>query len=81
VKEKHYFLIRLRLRALAHDKLHLIQPAHLLMYLLQHLRPLLQPKHDIFLHERELHIGRQGLQVRQLLIRLRQQRLLVFLPS
>lgn len=49
------------------------------MYLLQHRRPLLQSVHDVLLDKRKLDIARQNLQLRQLLVGLAQQALLVLL--
>jgi len=51
------------------------------MNLLQHRCPLLQPKHDILLHQRKLDVVRQDLQLRELLVRLAQQRLLILFPA
>lgn len=74
-------LIGPRLFRLAHQFLHTFQAAHLFLDRLQDIRPLLQPKKDILLHERKLYPARQLLQLLQLRVRLRQQRLLVFLAA
>jgi len=60
------------LLVLAQQLLHLFNAAHLLVYFLQHRRTLLQPVQHILLHERELDIARQLLQLLELRIRLGQ---------
>lgn len=60
----------------------MLQAAHLLVYVLQHLCALLQAKDDVLLYLRKLDARRQLLQLLQLRVRLGQQRLLVlFAPQ
>lgn len=58
----------------------MLDAAHLGVDLLEHLGALLQAEDDVLLDQRELDAARELLELRQLRVRLLQQRLLVFLP-
>lgn len=75
-----HILIRDRVGRLAHELLHVLDPAHLGVYLLQHLGALLQAEHDVLLDQGELDARGQLLQLLQLRVRPREQRFLVLLP-
>jgi uncharacterized membrane protein YccC len=76
-----HLLVCPRLLALAQQLLHVLDAAHLAVDLLEHGCALLQPEDDVLLHERELDVARQLLQLRQLRVRLRDQSFLVLLTT
>ena len=74
-----YLLVCSCLLILAHQLLHVLYAAHLLVDLLQHRSTLLQAKQNILLHKCKFHVARQLLELSQLRVRLGQQRFLVLL--
>jgi hypothetical protein len=80
-KGSTYPLVRNRVCRVPHQLLDVLDAAHLGVDLAQHARALLQAEHDVLLDQRELDARRQLLELRQLRVRLGEERLLVLLAA